>query len=928
MATPQIDPNWSNDDNFKWRPFLAVGLPILLLLSAIAFSFCKGSKPLDIVARPSVYEPDPEGFVGKANNLFANLLAVCDTNVKAIDLATLNERYPALEFALPYEENSKTVIEAADIRVVAVHPEHLSEEDRNYYYNSRLPQMLRQQAENLCETYFHIVSRSVHDYDRQDGRKPIEIKSISLQLSMFKLALSKDPWKGTIYANPNCLFSSDNAIFLTYGNSMVPLPIAPSTAGSGTLFKVVANTGDSRLYKEVQNKLVDIDYYELYEKGFKERNGRNAVEIELVSPNSREPIDKISIICTRHGMNISSGHTNITAYQTDENGHYVQTQSSITGGDSRRDTLNITDGMKLVFSTERENETRKVAEFCIHLQDPTNVLSDLITTNKGKSRYNLSEDQTDLFTQQVIRGLSRHLSNQDRIDSILLSIDPMLSREFEKELKQFTEEVRRTIDNDNAKPRSQQNEMYDISLTIMDMSTGDILASPFYSDKFKEGYPERMRITSRNPALSRRYLGSTFKPILALAAVQANPNLLNLDTRNNKHYLLGQANDPQCQAHFLGYKTGAWARKSSSHWAGTDFTNFIMHSDDVYPVALAALAMTGQANVNPQNPILAPDKSGDDYNNFFTTSGDYIKFKKKKINYRKQPFTSWLAHITGANYDLDENTDQNLFEKILSEDQDEEARRFGLSEVNPDITNLNMQRFNRLGDKETTDFQPVLVPWVLGQGDNEWSCIAIAQAWSRMLTKHKVRASMVRNKAVAPEPLITNDKVNMPGCNTTTGEVRSMEAIDATWDTFLAKFNAAQAGGTLVNMNNAINEYNASHPGKSPLKLFSKTGTPDAVSRYEYTMLGGNNRYYDIGLYTFGLMTEQQYNRVLDGETPKGIVCVVRITRTYVCPDCMGETKCSRCDKYWGVKSSHAQELFTKDTKRLRKLLDMTSRYF
>lgn len=918
MATPEIDPNWSTDENFKWRPFLAVGLPLLLLLSAIVLSFYKGSKALDIAAGNSVYEPDPEGFVGKANKLFEELLADSVPGVKAIDLASLNKRYPALEFALPYEENSKTVIEAIDLRVVAVHPERMKEETRNYYYNSRLPQILRQQAENLCETYFKISSRPLRS---DDESKPIEITGIKLQVSMFKLSLAKDPWKGTIYANPNCLFNSDNAIFLTYGNSMVPLPIAPTTAGSGTLFKVVANTEDSRLYQEVQNKLVDIDYYELYEKGFKERNSRNAVEIELVSPNSREPIDKINIICTKRGMNISTGHTNITAYQTDENGHYVQTQNSITGGDSRRDTLNITDGMKLVFSTGKDNETRKVAEFCIHLQDPTNVLSDLITTNKGKSRYNLSEDQTDLFTQQVIRGLSRHLSNQERIDSIMLSLDPMLSREFEKELKDYLKVVKTRIDGEK-KDRSlkQTSDLYDISLTIMDMSTGDILASPFYSDKFEEGYPENMRISSRNPALSRRYLGSTFKPILALAAVQANPSLLNMDTRG-KYSLNGD------EANFLGYKTVAWAKKSSSHWAGTDFTDFIKHSDDVYPVALAALAMTGQANVNPQNPILAPDRNGNDANNFFTTSGNDLKFKRERIDYRIQPFTHWLAYITGANYDLDDDNDQNLFEKILSDEQDEEARQFGLSEVNPDITNLNMQRFNRLGDKETNDFKSVLVPWVLGQGDNEWSCIAIAQAWSRMLTKHKVRASMVRNKAIAPEPLITDDRINLPRCNTT-GACRSVAQIDATWDGFLEKFNAAQNGGTLVDMYKAVNSYNESHPGKSPLKLFSKTGTPEAVSRYEYTMLGGNNRYYDIGLYTFGLMTQQQYERVQRGDTPKGIVCVVRITRTYVCPNCMGETKCSRCDKYWGVKSSHAQELFTKDTKRLRKLLDMTSRYF
>ena len=66
--------------------------------------------------------------------------------------------------------------------------------------------------------------------------------------------------------------------------------------------------------------------------------------------------------------------------------------------------------------------------------------------------------------------------------------------------------------------------------------------------------------------------------------------------------------------------------------------------------------------------------------------------------------------------------------------------------------------------------------------------------------------------------------------------------LNTTWNTFLDKFNAAQAqsGGTLKRMYDRLSQV------APDLCLFSKTGTPDAYVRYEFPMLGGNNRFIII----------------------------------------------------------------------------------
>ena len=916
MPEPRIETHIKNDKQMPLRPFLVAGVPLLILFACLLLSFFKGCTDLGKASRQKIYDPtqslaEDEGFVGRSNTLLAELLNIVDPSVEATCLDSLNKRYLALEFALPYGEEHKATIEAADLRLVGIHPEYIKDDKlRRFYYNSRLPQLLQQQDEQKGETYFRFQCRGKKG--SVQGTRPIEVTSIKLIPSMFKVMLSKNPWKGTIYGPDNCLFATGKTIFLTYGNSVLPLRNEQHlTRENPVFFRAVMQDGT---LLTPQGK---IDYYDYYLKAFKDEKP-HAVNIGL--RNSSGERDLASFLISYSNDSIFISHSaDIAVVSAGQSTHYKRPER----GSQRPSVVPFHDGMKLLVY---DDEARKLGEFSLYRQNPSRILSCLVQSSTGTSRFIIGEEQTDLFTQQMLRGLSRHLSNRDNVDSVALSIDPMLSREFENEIYSYLHSLRDDIT--KQRPRNQVKEQYDMSLTIMDIATGDVLATPFYTTLFDyDDFPDILRLTTRNASLSRRSIGSVFKPMVALASVLATPSLLDMDTQNPHRYSPpADWSQKKPIARFFGRDTHAWAKKSASHWNGCDFTTFLSRSDDVYPVALTALAMTGEP-VDGKTVTTLPLTGN---SNFFELGKDkLLRFKKssdnENINTRDHVFTDWLAYLYDTSYDKDYAADLNLFAHLLEKDSlDADQKNFGLEEVSPELTSLRMDRFYD-GD----DFKARLVPWVLGQGDNMWNCSKVAEAWCRMVSKRDVKASFIKHATRNDSlPSLIRDGAQYPG--STLGQ-RSVADINSTWNGFLNKLHSAQNGSSLLGqMRTAVtNLNNAEHAN---LTLFSKTGTPDAYVRYEFPLLGGNNRYVDVGLYAFALMDNDQYNsRVLPlnaKDNPAGIVCVVRITRSYECHRCRPGHQCGACESFWGLKSSHARDFFSASSRRMQKLYDMTRNYF
>ncbi len=195
MPEPKIEPHLHKDRQIAIRPFLVGGVPLFVLLLALLLTCFKKCTALGEAGRATLYDPTAtlaadEGFVGKANQLLNDLLLQVSPETQGTCLDSLNKRYKALEFALPYGEEHKAYIEASDLRLVAIHPEYIEDAKmREFYYNSRLPQLLQRQNDQLSETYFRFTCHA--DQKRVDGIRPLQ-KSLERfhpghqQLSVFR----------------------------------------------------------------------------------------------------------------------------------------------------------------------------------------------------------------------------------------------------------------------------------------------------------------------------------------------------------------------------------------------------------------------------------------------------------------------------------------------------------------------------------------------------------------------------------------------------------------------------------------------------------------------------------------------------------------------------------------------------------------------
>ena len=229
--------------------------------------------------------------------------------------------------------------------------------------------------------------------------------------------------------------------------------------------------------------------------------------------------------------------------------------------------------------------------------------------------------------------------------------------------------------------------------------------------------------------------------------------------------------------------------------------------------------------------------------------------------------------------------------------------RFGLDNISPDPTVLYLDNFNGLGNRKAS-LKGELVPWVLGQGTNEWNSLKIAEAWTRMLTKRKIQTSFVLHDKKWEAPLLSD------------GENESA------WNTLLNSLKDAQkSGGLLSPMNNKVAKLCNSEnlTGDNELILLSKTGTPENYQRQEVRRVDGSVMTLDMGLYCMALMTQRSYNAALYGGKPRGLMCVIRVTRMV-----NGKTKGD------GVQSREARNFFSADDSeaRLKKFYYLTKRYY
>ncbi len=834
-----------------------------LLLGA---TFLKQHTALGKSAAADVYIPsDDEGFVGRTNELLAHMVERGNTapydTIRPHSINDLQRKYPGLKFTLPYDIDQVEGARAADIRLSDIDPSAIDDnDDVRFFHNSDVPSLLAKQRQNLGECIFRVSFSG----------KDLTIKSIKLTPSMFKVALESNPWTGTIVAADGSLFPASSHCFMSWGKSVVPI----KESGKG---HIQTGGGFTKVIMPdiVNNQLTlsngkPIDFYRLYDAYKKDTttvvlkldNGRE-VAFDYLKGN-KLCIKPIKVYCE--------------AYNTESSTEPIRPQTASENG-----TIYALDqSIKLVVFAEKERD--KVTELTIHRNNPMLTLSTLVNSYEGKSRYSISSNLTDKFTQQIVRGLSSTLRNTSSTDTIRLSIDPMLSLEMERELRDY---CKKTL-----QPKFGTGE-WELSLTMMDMSTGCIVGAPYYRST-DEGIDYDLALGRKNPALMRRYLGSTFKPLVALTSVLTKPELANHQNTKGDYKLISVENKgkkTKGSAEFYGHTTNAWALSTSYQrfWEGCEtMSDFFAKSDDVYPVAMVTKALgLGE----PASP-------------FKFTKRDILLEENTSFTWPTCPFIQKLDKLysipTMAEYNA--NTDLNMtyytWDALNLSNED----RFGLDNISPDPTLLY---FDNLTTKGAT-LKGELVPWVLGQGTNEWNCLKIAEAWTRMLTKRKVMTSFILHDSKWEAPLLSE------------GE------NERAWNTLINALKDAQANtnyGLLSPMYKKIVKLcEAEHlTGDDQLVLFSKTGTPDNYERLEVKLINGGKMTLDMGLYCMALMTRSSYNAALYGGKPKGLMCVIRITRKV-----NGEVNGN------GVQSNDARNFFSAEQSeaRLKKFYYLTKGYY
>ncbi|MBO4659069.1 MAG: hypothetical protein J5637_05555 [Prevotella sp.] len=853
-SVPQIDRRWWE----RYGKLVKWVLAALIVIIAL-FTFCKRCTEIGSSAAGDVYVPaSDKGFVKKSNLLLRHLVEQgkdCPkelANPKSVE--DLMKRYPALVFELPYGESDIDGARAADLRLVGIRPDKITDEDdKRFYYNSDIPSLLEKQRASLGDRMFRI---------RFADSDTLSIRSIEVVAAMFKLALVKDPWVGTVTCADNTLFPTSNHCFVVWGKSVVPL----QQSGKGHLatdggHEVVVKTDDTT-HSLLRTDGKAIDFMRLYD--------------DYAAGNTT--------LCVRFGgdrqaalyldyvdggkLRLKTTGCHVTVY--DEHGAMASQKSSSAAMNG--EVYDLTGNVKLMVT--HDTQKGKMAELMVSKSNPMLTLSSLIHSNAGKARYNIGASLTDRFTQQILSGLSSTLRNSVYRDTVRLSIDPMLSMMMEKELEIYANEL---------KSRFNAKDQWELSFTVMDMATGCVVAAPFFRSADKNIDPE-LALGRKNPALMRRYVGSSFKPLVALAAVLTRPELARLSTGSSDYRLDGQ------KAMFLGHTTTAWANDASASgfWNGcASMTRFLAASDDVYPVALVAKALNYGSKTG--SPFLLSKSKNEVYlgnnDNFTWANAPFIRkldylYTLPDVKAYNEHDSLQMAYYTWDNLGL------------------EQTAHFGLDNITPDPTLLY---FDNLTHPQAT-MKRELVPWVLGQGTNEWNCLKLAEAWTRMLTKRKVEASFVTpRQPKQAESLVTDTLANNA------------------WNAVLQALLGAQQESPrlLTPMQRVVDGLNTSEKLTDKLLLFSKTGTPDNYTRMEQKRIDGRLTKLDVGIYCMALMPESAYRKVLNMGEGRGLMCVVRITRV------MSNKK----EKGNGIQSSDARNFFSQHPDRLKRFYKLARPY-
>lgn len=816
---------------------------------------------------------DSIGFYGKVNHYLQQALSDTDATVP-YSFRNINNFYKRLDFYFP-SDTLQYLARTNELRLIAYRPDAANAEDVRFYYNSDFKRIIdRQQAAfNLSEQYFVIT------FDRS-SREP-RIKSIRVDTMQFRMPLTYNYWKGRIEINdpyreinPDILYlSGDGATVPLFANTRIPVEQFQNGACQWAHINFPFRAGSVN-YKYLYNAV-----------------GRADSAISIRYDNNQN-----SIRFLNHGENLyiqnhNQQHINLVINERD----------TIRTGQTRTvPVAQARNGIRL--SVVKENGLFAL----FHISDLSPYYNSSLPVNGSITghRFEIDSQNVDISLFQQLRVLRGAMDGNDTLNMISLSGNPALSQYLEQEIRRYTHQLK-----NNRSIVYDTSDIIEMSMTLMDAATGEVLATPFYGNYFSLDNTNDV-IGRKNFNLELHDIGSTFKPLLFMAGAIKFPSLSGFALTSNTTF----SNEDETR--IVGYRASKFGWRWSRGRPTTQIPLFWQHmpiqrrealsiSHDTYPIAITLLSLM-ESN-DEAYPYLSGARAFDNarLNALLATNNNAS--------------TSRITLENGRTL-LKDLPQSSLF-KLLQYLYDVQVSKDG-SETNYDtrvLRSLPGRKVGFLSPEKTSFFDTTflgaagydlmsLKADILGQGNNRWSNIKLAEAYARSLTGKRTEASFLKMPADVQYRSLFSPAIS----GIYAGEFTDSTVMAGAWNAFKADWLQAVANPNSELLSAALRHFRAAYtqmnadpgPDLPELQFYCKTGTPQEVPVRLYTYQN-QTIYVDEGLFAFGIVTS--------GENVRGVTGVIHIRHLSRRP-IAGEG-----ERAIGVESVTAREFL--NSNRFRELL-------
>lgn len=800
--------------------------------------------------RKNDYSPltvSEKGFYGKVNSCL--LKALDDKYNVEYDITKLDSVYKRLKFYYP-TDTTDYLISVDDIRLIDFVPDEKDKGELAFYFNSDFKNIIERQRINLTQKYFNI------EWDRSKST----ILGITIDTTLFNLSLQNDNWKGILKFKDPFAEVDSKVKYISTGKIIVPL--FTSNVDSTAFYNSAIVKGWYKIDPLRASTYSVDDYMKIF------NSLHNIVPAKSQTLNFTYPITdddreySIRFLNRDNKIYIQNQNIDLKIFGTNRIIHLIHDTTI---------TINSAFDILKIDVTPRGHS--KVPTIYISDVSPFSIASKPLNEGVTGERLHIDTNYLDLFSFQQLRQLESGIGSKDSIASVELSTNIILSKFLEQKIKESVSSLAK-----NKKFCQRPDDVFEMSVCLMDIATGEIIAAPFYSNEFEKNNLDEV-VYQRNFNLAKHDIGSTFKPLISFAAYLKYKSLSDFEllTANTNANEKGE-----CE--ILGYKTIHYGYKKDKtknplFWSASPVNRqeFLSQSHDNFPIALSMLALTEQND--PAYRLLTSYKLNKTaINNLHKVNGDTssrILFipSCERTNFKDISNSSFINIISNL-YDVEAENKDRTYNTITYDTHTWDSLKTHKKvfySLYPDIVYLGTDRFGNIGS-DTTDFKK-FEGFVLGQGDNLWTNVKLAEAYSRLLSKHKVNASFLQNDSSSFPSLFQNplSLFQSDGNNHFSFETSTTE-IDKTWNSFMSDWRAA------VQMNHpllrtAYDNFQSGVSNQGDYYFYCKTGTPQENNEHDNDKVfkkGKSKVWWDEGVFVFGVTNK-------DPNYPKGIVGVVYI---------------------------------------------------